>query len=52
MAGFRAIARLVRADHYRASETELMRLSEGPVGELDAMIAAAIATVESWKRRS
>jgi hypothetical protein len=48
----RIVVQAAAIDTNDDSETEMMRISEGPVGELDAMIAAAFATVESWKRRS
>lgn len=33
------------------SETELEQLWQGSVAELDAMLAAAIAAIETWKER-
>ena len=33
------------------SDLELERLWEGPVGELDSMLGAAVATIGEWKGR-
>jgi hypothetical protein len=33
------------------TEMEMMQISEGSVGELDALIAAAVATIETWRQR-
>lgn len=33
-------------------DAELERAWEGPVGELDAMLADAMATVETWRARA
>lgn len=47
----RIVAQAAAIDTNDDAEMEMLRTSEGSVGELEAMIAAAIATIETWKRR-
>ena len=34
------------------TELELLKVSEGPVEELGALLTAAVATIEGWKQRN
>lgn len=47
-----AVTVLARAiDTNEDSELELQQTWQGSVGELDAMLSAAVATIDTWKQR-
>jgi hypothetical protein len=45
------VAQAAAIDTNDDTEMEMMEIFKGPVGELDALIAAAVATIEAWKQR-
>jgi hypothetical protein len=47
----RIVVQVAAIDTNDDTELEMLQTSEGSVGELEAMLATAIATIETWKRR-
>jgi hypothetical protein len=49
--GGRIVVQAAAIDTNDDTEEEMIRITEGSLAELDAMMAAALATIESWKQR-
>lgn len=47
----RIVVQAAAIDTNDDTEREMLQSSEGSVAELDAMMSAAVATIETWKRR-
>lgn len=47
--GDRIVVQAAAIDTNNDAEMEMLQTSEGSIRELDAMMAAAVATIETWK---